>query len=94
MDAKSLLSAAAVRAKADEMLQFALDGRLAEWTVDLDRLPAAADLTAQVIRDQYPTLEVPFHARWRHFNLGGQDLWAQMADKLIGPARGRAARAQ
>jgi hypothetical protein len=91
LDAKSLLSAAAVRAKADEMLQLALDGRLAEWTADLDRLPAAADLTAQVIRDQYPTLAVPFHARWRHFSLGGQDLWAQMADKLIGPARGRAA---
>lgn len=91
MDAKSLLSAAAVRAKADEMLQLALDGRLAEWTVELDRLPAAADLTAQVIRDQYPTLAVPFHSRWRHFSLEGRDLWAPMAGGLQGPARGRAA---
>jgi hypothetical protein len=91
VDAKSLLSAAAVRRKADEMLQLALNGRLAEWTVDLSRLPAAADLTAQVIRDQYPTLDVPFHARWRHFSLGGRDLWLAMSSDMSGAARARAA---
>jgi hypothetical protein len=91
LDPRSLLNAAAVRAKADEMLSLALDDRLAEWSVDLSRLPAAADLTAQVIRDQYPTLAVPFHARWRHFSLGGRDLWAKMSGGLEGDARARAA---
>jgi hypothetical protein len=91
LNPKSLLSAAAVRAKADEMLSLALDDRLAEWTVDLDRLPAAADFVAQVIRDQYPSLAVPFHARWRHFTLGGRDLWAEMAEGLPRDVRARAA---
>lgn len=91
MSARSLLSAAAVRHQAEHMLDLALADRLDDWSVDLARLPAAADLTAAVIRDQYPTLEVPFHARWRHFTLGGRDLWAEAAEGLSGAARARAA---
>jgi len=75
--AKALLSAAAVRERAHEMLAIALADGLAEWRVDLDRLAAAADLTAQVVRDNYPDLKVPFHARWRHFAIAGRDLWAE-----------------
>lgn len=92
--ARTLLSAGAVRERAHEMLAIALDGGLTDWTVDLDRLPATADIVAGVIRQQYPTLQVPFHARWRHFVVGGRDLWAEMADTAGWPdakARARAA---
>jgi hypothetical protein len=75
--ARSLLSAAAVRERANEMLAAALAGGVAEWRVDLPRLEAAADLTAQVVREAYPDLSVPFHARWRHFTVAGHDLWAE-----------------
>ena len=75
--AHSLLSAAAVRQRAHELLDVALDGGLADWRVDLSRLEPAADLTAQVVRASYPDLKVPFHARWRHFTAGGRDLWAE-----------------
>src|SRR4051812_46720129 len=66
----ALLSAAAVRERAHEMLALALAGKIEGWRVDLDRLEAAADLTAQVTREAYPTLAIPFHARWRHFVAG------------------------
>lgn len=92
--ARSLLSAGAVRERAHEMLAIALDGGLADWSVDLDRLPATADFVAEVIRDRYPTLDVPFHARWRHFVVGGRDLWAEMAAAADWPdatAKARAA---
>ena len=92
--ARSLLSAAAVRERAHEMLAIALDGGLADWSVDLGRLPATADIVANVIRAQYPTLQVPFHARWRHFVVGGRDLWAEMAATTDWPdatAKARAA---
>lgn len=92
--ARALLSAGAVRERAHEMLAIALDGGLSDWQVDLDRLPATADIVGQVIRQQYPTLQVPFHARWRHFVVGGRDLWAEMADGADWPdakARARAA---
>ena len=62
-----LLNAAAVRERAHEMLDLALDGRVEGWEVDLDRLGGAADLTAAVTREAYPDLAIPFHARWRHF---------------------------
>lgn len=78
--ARSLLSAAAVRERAHELLDVALDGGLADWRVDLSRLEPVADLTAEVVRTNYPDLKVPFHARWRHLVIGGRDLWAERAE--------------
>jgi len=89
--ARGLLSAAAVRDRAHEMLALAEAGDLAEWRLDLGRLEAAADLTAETVRLNYPDLDVPFHARWRHFTADGRDLWAEL-DKPSDPtALGRAA---
>ena len=70
-----------MRERAHEMLDLALAGRIDGWRVDLDRLPDTARFVAGVIRDQYPDLKVPFHARWRHFVFWGRDLWADMAAK-------------
>ena len=77
--ARSLLSAGAVRKRAHEMLAAGLKAKLSHLTVDLTRLPACADFVATVIRKNYPSLDVPFHARWRHFVVGGRDLWAERA---------------
>jgi hypothetical protein len=76
------------------MLALGEAGKLEHWTVRLDRLPAVAAFVAEVVRDQYPTLEVPFHARWRHFVSGGRDLWAEVTATHYWPdaaARARAA---
>ena len=92
-DASALLSAAAVRERAHELLEIALAGGLDAWRVHLDRLPETAAFVAEVIRERYPDLSVPFHARWRHFVLGGQDLWGARANRTHWPdaaARGRA----
>jgi len=75
--ARSLLSSAAVRERAHELLAAALAGDVPEWQVDLGKLDVAADLTAQVVLEAYPDLKVPFHARWRHFVVEGRDLWAE-----------------
>ncbi|WP_332640996.1 URC4/urg3 family protein [Brevundimonas sp.] len=78
--AHSLLTAAAVRERAHEMLGIGVAGGLDQWRVDLDRLPETARYVAAVIRDQYPTLAVPFHARWRHFAVDSVDLWGPAAE--------------
>jgi hypothetical protein len=91
--ARRLLSASAVRERAHEVLDAALRGEVAEWRVDLDRLADAADLTAEVVRANYPDLKVPFHARWRHFAVQGRDLWAERVHAVAWPdaaSRGRA----
>jgi hypothetical protein len=67
---RGLLSAAAVRERAHEMLEIALEGGVEGWWVDLDRLDEAAELVAAVTRERYPDLAIPFHARWRHFVAG------------------------
>ncbi|MBW7948076.1 MAG: URC4/urg3 family protein [Pseudorhodoplanes sp.] len=83
--ALSLLTAAAVRERTHEILQAGLNGALEHFAVDPDRLPAVADFVAGVIRDKYPDLKVPLHARWRHFVHGGEDLWARIASMRSWP---------
>jgi hypothetical protein len=77
--ARTLLSSAAVRERAHEMLGLGVEGALKHWDVRLDRLPDTAAFVADVVRDRYPTLDVPFHARWRHFVVDGRDLWVDAA---------------
>jgi len=90
--ARSLLNPGAVRERAHEMLAIGVAGGLESWRVDLDRLPETAARVAAVIRDQYPSLAVPFHARWRHFSVDGINLWGPTADARTWPdaaTRGR-----
>ena len=67
---RRLRSAAAVRERAHEMLDLAITGGVEGWRVDFDRLDEAAELTAEVTRERYPDLDIPFHARGRHFVAG------------------------
>jgi hypothetical protein len=73
--ARKLLSATAVRARAQQMLEHGLAGRLQSFTVDLGRLDSCADEVVTTIRANYPDLDIPFHARWRHFAAGGIERW-------------------
>jgi len=73
------MNAAAVRQHAEKMLRLAEAGELAHWMLDLSALPACAAFVAEVVRKRYPTLDVPFHARWRHFVFGGRDLWRDIS---------------
>ena len=77
--ARALLSAAAVRNRANQAFALAQAGKLDDWTLDLSALPACADFVAAVVRKRYPALNVPFHARWRHFVFGGKDFWDAIA---------------
>ncbi|MGY4285016.1 hypothetical protein ACVWXO_004236 [Bradyrhizobium sp. LM2.7] len=92
--ARSLLSAEAVRARAEQMLELGLRDGLSHFTVDLDRMDSVADAVVAVTRRAYPTLDIPFHARWRHFVLRGVDRWTRLADVTSWPDRAARARAE
>jgi hypothetical protein len=94
VDALSLLSADAVRASAKRMLALGLADRLPHFRVDLTHLDAAVDLVLATMRKSYPSLDVPFHARWRHFVVGGVDRWAAIADMQRWPDGATRARAE
>lgn len=90
-EAERLLTAGAVRGTAREMLRLALNWQLPEWSIHPDRMHVAADLVAETVRANYPDLNVPFHARWRHFVVEGRDLWAELETPGDAEARARAA---
>ena len=76
------------------MLALARSNELSEWRVDVAQLGPTADFVVGVIRQRYPDLRIPFHARWRHFELGGRQLWNELSTGHAWPdaqARARAA---
>lgn len=93
-EARSLLTANAVRARAGQMLDIGLNDGLTHFTVRLDRMDAVAEAVLAVTRRCYPTLDIPFHARWRHFVLGGIDRWAPRAEAASWSDRAARARAE
>jgi Protein of unknown function (DUF1688) len=94
IDALSLLSADAVRDQAHRLLAIGLRDELPHFQIDLGRLDATADAVLATMRRTYPTGEVPFHSRWRHFVIGGHDRWAAIADKVNWPGAAARARAE
>jgi hypothetical protein len=84
--AYSLLSAQAVRDRAHRMLAIGLDDKLPNFRVDLTRLPGAAERTLAATLKTYPSLDVPFHSRWRHFVTYGFDRTEILAEDILDPA--------
>ena len=77
--AAQLLSASAVRAHCDEIMAYVVKGDSPYFVWHPEKLSATASYVTQVIRERYPDLKVPYHSRWRHFEAGGVDRWAQLA---------------
>jgi hypothetical protein len=92
--ALSLLNARAVRERAHRMLAIGLDDKLPNFRIHLDRMDSAVELVLQTTRRAYPSLDVPFHSRWRHFVTDNDDRWADIADLTKWPDRGARARAE
>lgn len=79
--AQTLLTPAAVRASAGAMLNLARADQLFHFRLDESKLESCAVYVLDVIRANYPTLDIPFHARWRHFVVDGGDRWAALAER-------------
>ena len=92
--ALSLLNAKAVRERAHRMLAIGLDDRLPNFRVQLERMDGVVDLVLETTRKAYPSFDVPFHSRWRHFVTGGDNRWADIADRIRWPDRAARARAE
>jgi hypothetical protein len=80
-----LRTPAAIRERAEKMLTYVEDGRSAWFALDGDGLEAAVQATLEVTRQRFPNpSDIPFHSRWRHFEAGGRDRWAVLAERLKG----------
>jgi len=92
--ALSLLNAGAVRERAHRMLAIGLEDRLPNFRIDLERMEGAVDLVLETTRKAYPSFDVPFHSRWRHFVTNGDNRWAAVAERTDWPDRAARARAE
>jgi Protein of unknown function (DUF1688) len=92
--ALTLLNAAAVRERAHRMLALALDDKLLNFRIHPEKMDGVVDLVLQTTRDAYPSLDVPFHSRWRHFVMNGDNRWATIASERRWPDPAARARAE
>ena len=87
--AAALLSAEAVRERCHELLSACERDALPHFVLVPGRLASAADYVVGEVRRNYPSLEIPFHSRWRHFEPGGIDRIAPLLAGIDGPERAR-----
>jgi len=83
-----------IRERCQRLLTLGREGRLAHFKVQDDRLKSIADRVITVTKKTYPTFDIPFHSRWRHFEAGGRDRATQLDGLLKGTSREDQARAR
>ncbi len=76
-----LLSPQAIRDKTQIIYKMAQKGGT-HFDLHPEKLDEVTDYVLEVIKDNYPTYEIPFHSRWGHFRAGGVDREKQF-DHLI-----------
>ncbi len=82
-----LRSTEAIRERAGRILAAAERAELEHFDLDLDQLGPAADYVIDTIHANYPSLDIPYHSKWRHFAAGGRDRWRDLARELDHVAR-------
>ena len=92
--ATELLSSGAIRERCGNITRAVEAGRSPHFRVDRGRLDAAARLVADTTRRRYRNLEVPYHSRWRHFNVGGYSRVSELDRQLACYSPGDRLRAQ
>jgi hypothetical protein len=78
----TLRSTKTIRKRAKALLERARSGESSWFTVNDGAMTTAAALVAQLTRARYPSLIIPYHSRWRHFEAGGVDRAAQLNAEL------------
>ncbi|MBX2856582.1 MAG: URC4/urg3 family protein [Rhodobacteraceae bacterium] len=76
--ARALLTPEAIRTHCGELYASAERNELAHFTLHPERLGHAAEAVCETIAAAYPSLDIPPHARWRHFVFAGEDRGAAL----------------
>ncbi|MBD2771898.1 URC4/urg3 family protein [Iningainema tapete] len=81
-----LRSPAAIRERCGQLFTLAVTGKSRHFGCDVSRLGMVADYVIEVIREGYPDGDIPFHSRWRHFEVGGVQRLSRLDEMLAGLA--------
>jgi hypothetical protein len=78
----------AIRERCERVFDAAQNGELQHWALDESQLPAVAARVAKLTRETYPDLaRIPYHGRYRHFDVGGVPRLAQFDAKIANFSR-------
>lgn len=78
----------AIRERCERVFAAARAGELEHWTLDESKLVDVAERVAELTRQNYPDLtRIPYHGRYRHFDVGGVPRLAQFDAKIAHFAR-------
>lgn len=64
---------ATIRKQSHRILELAKQDKLEHFAINPEQMTTTASYIIEVITSQYPELNVPYHSRWRHFEVGGID---------------------
>jgi len=79
-----LRTPAAIRERCDRLYTLACADQLHHFRCNLHQLDRVANYVIEVIRAEYPDLNIPFHSRWRHFEVGNIPRLAELEQHLAG----------
>lgn len=79
-----LRSPFAIRERCGQLYNYVLQGKSKYFACDLMQLEQVADYVIEVMRGEYPDLQIPFHSRWQHFQAGEIPRLAWLDKKLSG----------
>jgi len=80
-DVSYLLSPKAIRERSQQVFELSMSGK-GQFKVNICRLDEVADYVLAVIKSNFPDLEIPFHSRWSHFQVGNIDRLKLLDEKL------------
>lgn len=79
---QSLQNLPTIRQQAKRLLNLARENKLQHFLLVEEKMPVAVDYVLKVMNDQYPNLAIPYHSRWRHFEVGGIDRIQKIGKQL------------
>jgi hypothetical protein len=80
-DLDFLLSPMAIRQSAEAIFDLTKNGNT-HFTYHPEKFNGVVDYVIEVIKENYPSLEIPFHSRWGHFRVGGINRVSDLDEKL------------
>lgn len=86
-----LRSTDAIRQRCRQVYAAGERGALKHFRLHPGKIDDAARYVGAVMRESYPRNDIPYHSRWRHFDVGGIDRWAMLSRNIAPDERAKAA---
>lgn len=80
----SLQSLGTVRQQSHKILDYVRRGASSHFLLNDAQMESTAGFVLDLIKENHPNLQIPYHSRWRHFEVGGYDRISALRSQLSG----------